>query len=76
MTTKAFQRQCADLLDQLSTERLTPNEVATKVAQELLDIRTLETQNSDSLDFHELSVWGLRAALEVAFRAGMAHGQG
>ena len=32
-------------------------------------IETLETQNSDRLDFHDVAVWSIRAALE---RAGVA----
>jgi len=35
-------------------------------------IETLETQNSDRLDFHDVSVWSIRAALESAFAAGQA----
>ena len=41
-----------------------------KIARELLGIKTLETRNSDSLDFHEIAVWNLRAALEAAYKAG------
>jgi hypothetical protein len=33
-------------------------------------VETLETRNSDSLDFHEVSVWAIRSALEAAFAAG------
>ncbi|MFA5041624.1 MAG: hypothetical protein WC464_08335 [Bdellovibrionales bacterium] len=40
------------------------------IAGRQLNIETLETRNSDSLDFHEVSVWGLRAALLCAFEAG------
>lgn len=28
------------------------------------------TRNSDRLDFHEVSVWGLKEALQAAFTAG------
>jgi hypothetical protein len=28
--------------------------------------------HSDSLDFHEVSVWAIRSALEAAFAAGQA----
>ena len=41
-----------------------------KIAAEILKVDTLETQNSDALDFHELSVWRLKSALEAAYRAG------
>jgi hypothetical protein len=33
---------------------------------------TIDDQRSESLDFHELAVWQLRAALEAAFAAGLA----
>jgi hypothetical protein len=42
-------------------------EVATK---HFHSIETLETRNSDSLDFHDVAVWSIRAALEEAFAAG------
>jgi len=40
------------------------------IAKEFLGIETLTAQNSDSLDFHEVSVWTIKAALEEAYRAG------
>lgn len=46
------------------------NELLTKIAGEMLNIETLETRNSDSLDFHEVSVWSLKKALEAAYAAG------
>jgi hypothetical protein len=42
----------------------------TRIAREHLDIETLETRNMDSLDFHEVSVWEIRQALQAAFEAG------
>ncbi len=38
-------------------------------------IETLETQNSDRLDFHDVAVWAIRAALEEAFEAGRRTGE-
>lgn len=35
---------------------------------------TLETQGIDSLDFHNVAVWNIRAALEAAYTAGIAAG--
>ena len=35
-------------------------------------IETLETRNSDRLDFHDVAVWAIRAALEAAYAAGVA----
>lgn len=41
-----------------------------QIAAEHLYIDTVATRNSDSLDFHEVSVWGLKEALQAAFTAG------
>ena len=41
-----------------------------KIAQKYLFIDTLKTQNSDSLDFHDVSVWGVEAALKAAYELG------
>ncbi len=35
-------------------------------------LETLDDRNADDLDFHEIAVWNLRAALEAAFAAGRA----
>ena len=42
------------------------------IAKEHLSIETLACRNSDSLDFHDVSVWSAQAALEAAYRAGEA----
>lgn len=42
------------------------------IAKEHLHLETLETRNSDSLDFHDVAVWGVKAALEAAYEAGKA----
>ena len=66
--------------------RKTANKTATKAAQQLdqlltqialdhLFIETLATRNSDSLDFHDVSVWGVKSALMAAYQAGLAAGQ-
>lgn len=47
------------------TERL-----FTAIAKAYLSIDTLESRVRDSLDFHNVSVWGVRAALEAAYKAG------
>lgn len=46
--------------------------VLTEIAAKHLNIKTLEERKSDGLDFHEVAVWNLRAALEAAFAAGKA----
>ena len=40
------------------------------IAQRQFHLETLETRNRDRLDFHDVGVWALRAALEEAFEAG------
>ena len=42
------------------------------IAKPTLHIDTLETRKSDSLDFHDVAVWSVKAALEAAYRAGLA----
>ncbi|WP_223641309.1 DUF6900 domain-containing protein [Rhodobacter sp. TJ_12] len=49
---------------------MTPDRMLEQIAQETLDIETLETRRADALDFHDVSVWALKAALERAFEAG------
>lgn len=49
--------------------------ILTAIAQEHLDIPTLEVRNSDSLDFHEVSVWGVKDALTAAYRTGVKDSQ-
>ena len=41
-----------------------------QIATDHLLIETLETRNSDRLDFHDVSVWAVKAALQAAFEAG------
>ena len=42
------------------------------IAAEHLFIDTLETRHSDGHDFHDVSVWGIKAALKAAYEAGAA----
>ena len=46
------------------------NALLLEIAERHLFVETLETRNSDSLDFHEHAVWAIRSALEAAFEAG------
>ena len=49
--------------------------ILTGIAQKNLPgVETLETRNSDDLDFHDVAVWAIKAALEDAFIAGMTAG--
>jgi hypothetical protein len=53
-------KQAAQTLDQQMQQ----------IALDHLFIETLETRNSDRMDFHEVSVWGVRSALMAAYEAG------
>lgn len=48
------------------------DETLEKIAKEILNLETLETRHSDSLDFSDQSVWGIKKALEEAYKAGQA----
>jgi hypothetical protein len=46
--------------------------ILTGIAQKhFYSVETLETRNSDSMDFHDVAVWAIKEALEDAFIAGM-----
>lgn len=52
---------------------LSPDEIELlleSIALDHLFIETLQTRHRDSLDFHDVSVWGVKAALQAAFEAG------
>ena len=50
------------------------DQILTGIAEKNLGIVTLETRNSDWLDFHDLAVWQIKDALREAFLAGMNAG--
>lgn len=57
----------------MSPTALSPDEIELlfeSIALDHLFIETLQTRHRDSLDFHDVSVWGVKAALEAAFEAG------
>ena len=45
-------------------------EILETIAHQIFDLDTLTTRNRDALDFHELAVWQIKAALEAAYEAG------
>jgi hypothetical protein len=45
--------------------------IVSKIAKTDLNITTLATRRSDSLDFHNVAVWQVEAALKAAFDAGV-----
>ena len=55
------------------TKKQTPtlDDLLAAIAHEKLGFTTLETRNSDSLDFRDVAVWSVKDALEAAYRAGV-----
>jgi hypothetical protein len=45
-----------------------------EIAQTVLDLETVRSRGRDELDFPELGIWQIRAALEAAFEAGRLAG--
>jgi hypothetical protein len=60
-------QQAADAGD---FSELAMDEAVERIGQEVLGLETLNTRNSDSLDFSDQAVWTLRAALKAAYKAG------
>ncbi len=53
---------------------LSPEEIELlleSIALDHLFIETLQTRHRDSLDFHDVSIWGVKSALQAAFDAGL-----
>lgn len=49
---------------------MTTQQTLERIAQKHLGLETLAERKSDSLDFHDLAVWSIDAALKAAFEAG------
>ena len=47
------------------------DQLLTEIAKKHLNLETLKTRNSDSLDFHDVAVWSLKDALQEAYEAGL-----
>ena len=56
------------------TNPAAPEALILDIATRHFFIETLETQNSDRLDFHDVAVWAMRAALSEAYEAGRIAG--
>ncbi len=59
----------------MMNKALIPSEVSdelTAIAEKILNIPTLESRTRDSLDFYEVAVWEVKAALEAAYLIGTA----
>jgi hypothetical protein len=52
------------------TKLLTPAALLTQIASKHLCMATLETRDRGDLDFREVGVWNVKAALEAAYQAG------
>ena len=48
------------------------DQLLAEIAKKHLSLETLETRNSDGLDFHEVAVWAIKDALQEAYEAGKA----
>ena len=57
--------------DKSAANMIDPDKCLSEIAREHLGIPTLGTRNSDSLDFYDVPVWGIRAALLHAYQAGV-----
>jgi len=51
------------------------NKLLEQIALKHFFIETLETQHSDRLDFHDVSIWAVKSALEAAYAAGIEAGK-
>lgn len=72
----AEQRVHADIIHTTAGHEMNKvDALLTQIAQRILRIETLESRHRDSLDFHEVSVWELRDALEAAYNAGIEQGR-
>jgi hypothetical protein len=49
----------------------TIDHILTDIARQHLGIATLDSRNADRLDFHDVSVWGVKSALLHAYQAGV-----
>ena len=56
----------------METENKTLVDIVTKIANDKLNMDTLETFGNDSLDFHDLHAGMIKNALIAAYEAGVA----
>ena len=49
-----------------------PEALMLDIAKRHFFVETLETRNSDGLDFQDVAIWSIRAALIEAYAAGLA----
>lgn len=61
--------EAAKTVHEIGTNATTDQQLL-QIARQHLQTTTLETRHSDQLDFQEVSVWGIKSALQAAFEAG------
>ncbi len=59
----------------MNTQTTELENLLTQIAAAHCNAETLETRHNDSLDFIEVSVWGLKSALAAAYAEGFAAAQ-
>ena len=62
------------MIQATKTKPAAPEALILDIATRHFFIETLETRNRDRLDFHDVAVWAMRAALESAYEAGRVAG--
>jgi hypothetical protein len=61
-----------DAAAQIMQQSAAPDAAVERIANKYLGLDTLDTRNSDVLDFKDQAVWQIKAALQAAFNAGKA----
>lgn len=51
---------------------ITPEQILQIAQNNFYGIETIETRNSDSLDFHDVAIWCIRSAIQEAYNTGYA----
>ncbi len=69
---KAREIHLGDQHADATSDDATAEQTVAEIARRILHIDTLDTRDSDALDFHELAVWAIREALLQAHAAGVA----
>lgn len=60
----------AGRMSTIGIQTMTIDQTIRIIAADKLNLETLETRYSDSLDFSDQAVWNIEAALRAAYRAG------
>jgi len=63
------------MTQETETLRAAPEALLLDIARRNFFVETLETRDGDGLDFHEVAVWAMRAALQEAYAAGLTAAQ-